>query len=59
MLDIVPTVVNLLFSFEVDLSPVSLGFVSNSSPIQTTIWGNEKSQFAIYKTTVQWYNYHM
>jgi hypothetical protein len=43
--------VNICFSFEIDPSPVNLGFMSKSSLVQTTIWDNEKSQFSKWKTT--------
>jgi hypothetical protein len=46
MLEIVPTRVNICFSFEIVPSPVNLGFMSKSSPVQTTVWDNEKSQFS-------------
>ncbi len=43
-LEITPISVNLHFSFEVDPSPVSLGSIFKSSPIQTIVWDNERSQ---------------
>jgi hypothetical protein len=50
-LESMPTRVNLLYSFEVDPSLVSLGSMSKSSFIHTIVWDNENSQFAICKIT--------